>query len=242
MKYYFAADVHLGLPVGDAGARERRFVGWLDKIKSDATAVFLLGDIFDFWCEYRTVVPRGMVRTLGKLAELTDRGIAVHFFVGNHDLWVTDYLQQEVGLTVHLRPLETTLAGQTFYLAHGDCIPVAGGSGAALLRRLFANPWLQRCFRAIHPRWGLALAHRWSHRSRLSKSLAKPFDGEHERVVQQLRAHRSSPPVRHFIIGHRHTPVQYPLSPQSLLTIVGEWLEGGEYAVFDGHTVRLVKS
>ncbi|MDR1681071.1 MAG: UDP-2,3-diacylglucosamine diphosphatase [Prevotellaceae bacterium] len=238
MNVYFAADVHLGLPVGDAAARERRFVRWLDAVKRDATEVFLLGDIFDFWCEYRTVVPRGFVRTLGKLAELTDSGIPVHFFIGNHDLWLTDYLRQETGLIVHLTPLETELGGQRFYLAHGDYLPLAGAR-RSLLRALFTNRFLQRCFRAIHPRWGLAWAHRWSHRNRLSKELAKPFGGEQETTVQLLRRHVATPPVHHYIFGHRHTPVQYPLGENTLLTVLGEWIEGGEYAVFDGKTVQL---
>jgi UDP-2,3-diacylglucosamine hydrolase len=240
MKYYFAADVHLGMPVYDAAARERRFVRWLGEIKQDATAVFLLGDIFDFWCEYKTVVPRGFVRTLGKLAELTDSGIPVHFFIGNHDLWVTDYLQNETGLAVHREPLETALNGKTFYLTHGDYIPVAGARESCL-RRFFTNRFLQACLRAIHPRWGLALAHCWSHSSRLSKSIATPFRYEDEPSVQLLRRYNAVQPVDYFIIGHRHTPVQYSLAENSLLTILGEWFHGGEYAVFDGNTVELRK-
>lgn len=238
MKYYFAADVHLGLPVNDAAARERRFVRWLDAVKYDATAVFLLGDIFDFWCEYKTVVPRGFVRTLGKLAELTDNGIPVHFFIGNHDLWLTDYLTQETGLILHLTPLETELAGRRFYLAHGDYLPLAGAR-QNLLRRMFTCQTLQRLFRAIHPRWGLAWAHYWSRHNRLSKELAKPFRGEQEKIVQLLRRHNPTQPIHHYIIGHRHTPVQYPLGNGARLTILGEWFTGDRYAVFDGKTGEL---
>lgn len=238
MNYYFAADVHLGLPVGDAKARERRFVRWLDAVKRDAAAVFLLGDVFDFWCEYKTVVPRGFVRTLGKLAELADSGIEVHFFIGNHDLWLTDYLRREAGLIIHFTPLETTLAGQRFFLAHGDYLPLPGG-GKSLLRTLFTNRFLQACFRAIHPRWGLAWAHRWSRHSRLSKALASPFGNEKEPVVRLLQRHAAEQPVRHYVLGHRHTPVQYPIGERALLTVLGEWVRGGEYAVFDGQTVTL---
>jgi UDP-2,3-diacylglucosamine hydrolase len=241
LNYYFAADTHLGLSaVGNARARERRFVRWLDEIKNDAAAVFLLGDIFDFWCEYKTVVPRGFTRTLGKLAELTDRGIPVHFFPGNHDLWIFDYLPEETGVTVHHAPLEITLGQQRFYLAHGDS---AGQPAAAyrLLRRMFTNRVFQKCFRAVHPRWGVAFAHRWSRRSRLSKGISIPFRGEDEQTVRFARQYCRTHPVDQFIFGHLHTPVQWQAGERAQVTILGEWLEGCQYAVFDGEKVTLKK-
>jgi UDP-2,3-diacylglucosamine hydrolase len=238
MNYYFAADTHLGLcAVGDACTRERHFVRWLDEIKNDAAAIFLLGDIFDFWCEYKTVVPRGFTRTLGKLAELTDKGIPVHFFPGNHDLWIFDYLPAETGVTVRHAPLEITLGRQLFYLAHGDNIEPA--KTYRRLRRAFTNRVLQKCFFAVHPRWSVAFAHRWSRHSRLSKGIAIPFKGEAEPIVQFAEQYSRTHPVRHFIFGHFHTPVQWQVGEQAQLTILGEWLKGCEYAVFDGETVAL---
>ncbi|MDR0582597.1 MAG: UDP-2,3-diacylglucosamine diphosphatase [Prevotellaceae bacterium] len=239
MKYYFAADTHLGLSaVGDSRTRERHFVRWLDEIKNDAAAIFLLGDIFDFWCEYKTVVPRGFTRTLGKLAELTDKGIPVHFFPGNHDLWIFDYLPAETGITVHHAPLEITLGQQNFYLAHGDN---AGqpAKGYRRLRWIFTNRVFQKCFLAIHPRWGVAFAHRWSRHSRLSKGIAIPFRGEEEPIVRFAEQYCRTHPVHQFIFGHFHTPVQWQAGEQTQLTILGEWLKGCEYAVFDGEKVTL---
>jgi len=232
MKYYFAADIHLGSPMGDTREREQKFVLWLDKIKTDATEIFLLGDIFDFWCEYKKVVPRGFVRTLGKLAEITDSGIPVHFFIGNHDLWLTDYLQNEVGLIVHTKSLEIALGEKYFYLAHGDYV-----DKTYFFRRVFANKFLQLCFRAIHPRWGVALAHKWSKCSH--KSQVTSFNEEQEFSVRFARQFNRTNAINHFIFGHRHTPIQYSLNEQSQLTILGDWFNGCEYAIFDGETVSL---
>jgi len=239
--YYFAADVHLGLPVGDVRARERRFVGWLDDIKTDASAIFLLGDIFDFWCEYKTVVPRGFVRTLGKLAELTDAGIPVHFFPGNHDLWTFGYLTKETGIIVHHEPLGITLEGKTFYLAHGD-MTGAVPKGYKMMRKMFTSPVCRRCFLAIHPRWGVGFAHRWSHSSRLTKGIKVPFRGDDEQLMAFAKTYAQTHAVDYFIFGHRHTPIAASVNSTSQLFILGEWIEGCEYAVFDGNRVTLRKA
>jgi UDP-2,3-diacylglucosamine hydrolase len=236
--YYFVADVHLGLRVGNVKEREQRFVQWLEKAAADAKAIFLLGDIFDFWCEYNKVVPKGYVRTLGKLAELTDKGVAIHFFPGNHDLWTFGYLAEETGMVVHHQPLEIQLEGKTFYLAHGD----ATGKptrGYRLLRAVFTSPFFQWCFSGIHPRWGIAFAHRWSRHSRLSKGIATPFQGEKEQLVKFAKTYAESHAVDYFIFGHRHTPVTVPISENSQLFILGAWISGCEYAVFDGTTVKM---
>jgi UDP-2,3-diacylglucosamine hydrolase len=236
--YYFAADVHLGLQVGNVKEREQRFVQWLEKVAADAKAIFLLGDIFDFWCEYKKVVPKGYVRTLGKLAELTDKGVEIHFFPGNHDLWTFGYLSEETGMIVHHQPLEIQLEGKTFYLAHGD----ATGEptrGYRLLRAMFASPFFQFCFSWIHPRWGVAFAHRWSHRSRLSKGIAVPFQGEKEQLFTFAKEYIKNYTVDYFIFGHRHTPITVPVAGHSQLFILGEWISGCEYAVFDGTTVQM---
>ena len=236
--YYFAADVHLGLQVGNVKEREQRFVQWLEKVAADAKAIFLLGDIFDFWCEYKKVVPKGYVRTLGKLAELTDKGVEIHFFPGNHDLWTFGYLAEETGMIVHHQPLEIQLEGKTFYLAHGD----ATGKltrGYRLLRAIFGSPFFQFCFSWIHPRWGIAFAHRWSHHSRLSKGIAVPFQGEKEQLFTFAKEYIKNHTVDYFIFGHRHTPITVPVAGHSQLFILGEWISGCEYAVFDGTTVQM---
>jgi UDP-2,3-diacylglucosamine hydrolase len=235
--YYFAADVHLGLQVGDVKEREQRFVQWLEKAAEDAKAIFLLGDIFDFWCEYKKVVPKGYVRTLGKLAELADKGAEIHFFPGNHDLWTFGYLAEETGMIVHHQPLEIQLEGKNFYLAHGDA---TGNPTRAyrLLRAMFTSPVFQCCFSWIHPRWGIAFAHRWSHHSRLSKGIATPFQAEKEQLLLFAKAYAKNHAVDYFIFGHRHTPITVPVAEHSQLLILGEWISGCEYVVFDGTTVQ----
>ena len=239
-KYYFVADVHLGLPVGDTQQREQCFVAWLDRAAQDAKAIFLLGDIFDFWCEYKKVVPKGFTRTLGKLAELTDRGIEIHFFPGNHDLWTFGYLSEELGIQVHHRPLEINLNGKLFYLAHGDNIGKMG-KGYRCLRSIFTSRFFQKCFAYIHPRWGVAFAHRWSHHSRLSKGVSFPFRYEKEPLYQFAQAHAKEHPIDYFIFGHLHTPIAVPVNERSQLVILGEWIHGCEYAVFDGIGLELRK-
>jgi len=240
-KYYFASDVHLGLPVNDPQKREQHFVAWLDRAAQDAKAIFLLGDIFDFWCEYKKVVPKGFVRTLGKLAELTDRGVEIHFFPGNHDLWTFGYFADELGLQVHHRPLEINLNGKMFYLAHGDNVGKMD-SGYRFLRSIFSSPLFQKCFSAIHPRWGVAFAHRWSRRSRLSNGLPFPFQQEKEQVYQFAQAYSKEHAIDYFIFGHRHTPVSLPVNEHSRLVILGEWIQGCEYAVFENGELKLTNN
>ncbi len=230
-KYYFAADVHLGLPLNDPKKREERFVNWLDRAAQDAAEIFLLGDIFDFWCEYKKVVPKGFVRTLGKLSEITDKGIPVHFFPGNHDLWTFGYLASEVGLTVHHNDLEITLAEKNFYLAHGDNTGKLH-RGFRIMRYIFAHRFFQRLFASIHPRWGLAFAHKWSRHSRLSKSIALPFQGDKEQLYNFAKDYSQTHKIDYYIFGHRHISIDIAVSEHARLIILGDWLHGGEYAVF----------
>ncbi|MDR3236318.1 MAG: UDP-2,3-diacylglucosamine diphosphatase [Prevotellaceae bacterium] len=239
--YYFAADAHLALDVGNAAEREQRFVHWLEDAAQHAKAIYLLGDIFDFWCEYKNVVPKGYVRTLGKLAELTDKGVEIHFFTGNHDLWTFGYLAKETGVIVHHEPLEITLEGKTFYLAHGD-MTGAVPKGYKILRTMFASPIFQCCFSAIHPRWGVRFAHRWSHSSRLTKGIKTPFRGDDEQLMAFAKTYAQTHAIDYFIFGHRHTPIATPVNNTSQLFILGEWIEGCEYAVFDGNKVTIRKA
>jgi UDP-2,3-diacylglucosamine hydrolase len=240
-KIYFAADVHLGLRAGtNAKERENAFVKWLDKIKTDAEIVFLLGDIFDFWFEYKYVVPRGYTRVLGKIAEITDKGIPVHFFTGNHDMWTFDYLKNETGVEIHKKPLEITLHGKTFFLAHGDGLG-KNDKSYMFLKKIFSCKFIQRIFAFLHPRIGIGIAQTWSKHSRLSKGLAETFDKDTDQLLAFAKQKLSEKHIDFFVFGHRHTPVQIQLQDGSLFTIVGEWINGREYAVFDGEKLTVQK-
>jgi UDP-2,3-diacylglucosamine hydrolase len=240
-KIYFAADVHLGLCAGtNATERENAFIAWLDKIKTDAETVFLLGDIFDFWFEYKYVVPRGFTRVIAKIAELIDNGIPVHFFTGNHDMWTFDYLENETGLIIHKKPLEITLHEKVFFLAHGDGLGKDDKS-YMLLKNIFSCKFIQKLFAFLHPRTGMGIARTWSKHSRLSKGLAETFDENTDRLFAFAKQKLNEKHIDFFVFGHRHTPVQLNLFNNSLFTIVGEWIHGREYAVFDGEKLRLHK-
>jgi len=240
-KIYFAADTHLGLHAGtNAAERENAFVQWLDKIKTDAEEIFLLGDIFDFWFEYKHVVPRGFVRVLGKLAEITDSGIPIHFFTGNHDMWTSDYLATETGLTIHKKPAEITLRGKKFFIAHGDGLG-NDDKRYKFLKRIFACKFFQRCFAFLHPRIGMGIARTWSKRSRLSKNLSEKFNEDTDSLLAFAKQKLNSGHIDFFIFAHRHTPIQLQLNKNSLFAIVGEWIKGREYAVFDGEHLVLLK-
>ena len=240
-KIYFASDVHLGLNTAfSMREREVRFVRWLDTVRHDAEAIFLLGDIFDFWFEYKKVVPKGFIRTLGKIAEITDNGIPVHFFTGNHDLWAFDYLPEEIGVILHTKPYETELMGKRFFLAHGDGLDVTD-KGYTRLKKIFSNRFLQRCFAMIHPRIGMGFGHSWSQHSRLSKGVSVPFKGEKEGIYQFAKQKYESKHFDYFVFGHRHTPAIIDISDSSKMIILGEWIENCQYAVFDGEKVELFR-
>lgn len=238
-KIYFASDVHLGLQTATpAREREMRFVRWLETIRHDAEAIFLLGDIFDFWFEYKKVVPKGFVRTLGKIAEITDSGIPVHFFTGNHDLWTYNYLPDETGVILHTKPFETTLMGKRFFLAHGDGLD-ANDKGYKRLKAIFTNRFLQRCFAALHPRIGVGFGHRWSQHSRLSKGVAVDFRGEDEGLFCFAKQELQKQHFDYFVFGHRHTPIIMDITNSSKLVILGEWINTYQYGIFDGNTIEL---
>ncbi|MFZ2351391.1 MAG: UDP-2,3-diacylglucosamine diphosphatase, partial [Bacteroidales bacterium] len=188
-KAYFASDFHLGLAAGtDPRECEQRVTAWLDRVSKDAESVWLLGDVFDFWWEYKKVIPKGFTRFLGRLASLTDSGIKVHVFTGNHDMWMKGYLAEECGVTVHYEPLVTTIGGELFYLAHGE------GLGSRRIRErllfsLFRNRIASILFSALHPRWGVAIGHAWSKNRRLARHISPPFMGEEkEDLVRHTRS------------------------------------------------------
>ena len=240
-KIYFASDIHLGHPTLEEGReRELLFVKWLESIKQDTAELFLVGDVFDFWYEYRKVVPRGFTRTLGKLAEFTDSGIPVHFFTGNHDVWVFDYLPKEIGVKVYRRPLETELFGKSFYIAHGDGLG-PGDWSYKLLKRIFTSRILQWLFSRIHPNFALWLAHSWSNSSRFAKGIiAEEFNGE-DKELSYLHA-KEILNQKHFdylIFGHRHLMVKKVIGQNAQFFILGDWLTHFSYGVFDGETFEL---
>ncbi|MCL1974315.1 MAG: UDP-2,3-diacylglucosamine diphosphatase [Bacteroidetes bacterium] len=215
------ADIHLGRSSQDIHAREKAFADWLDSIASDAAALYLLGDIFDFWWEYKYVVPKGYVRVLGKLARLVDSGVSVHFFKGNHDQWTYGYLENEVGLQVHDKPLVMQIGRGRFCLGHEH----RQNSG------LFGSRFLQRCFGSVHPRWGMSIGYTWSANHRM-RSVAP--DGAQEGVESLCRFAATFPrPVDYFVFGHLHTPFNAILANGVRIIVLGAWMDGGEYGVFD---------
>jgi UDP-2,3-diacylglucosamine hydrolase len=241
-KIYFASDVHLGLyPYDKSREREKTFVKWLDSIKADAAELYLLGDIFDFWYEYRKVAPRGFTRFLGKLSEFHDAGIPVHYFTGNHDVWAFDYLPEETGVIVHREPLIINRNGKHFFLAHGDGLG-PGDFGYKLLKRCFTSKTLQWLFSRLHPNLALSFGHAWSKNSRYSKGLVEHFLGEEkELLVLFSKETLKKEHFDYFIFGHRHIAIDYKLTENSRMINLGEWIVANTYAVFDGKDVELLK-
>ena len=241
---YFLSDAHLGsLALLHTRQRERRLVRFLDEIKEKAGAVYLLGDMFDFWFEYRAAVPKGYTRFLGKLSELTDRGVEVHFFTGNHDIWCKDYLTTECGVIVHYQPVTLSLADKTFFIGHGDGLR-DNSRGFRFIRAVFHNRFCQWLFRWIHPDLGIAFGLRWARQGRLSHATSQsngmvgepPYMGEDkEPLVLFAKDYlRSHPDVNYFLFGHRHIELDLMLSHQCRMVILGDWISQFTYAVFDG--------
>lgn len=240
---YFLSDAHLGSRAIEHGrTQERRLVNFLDSIKEKASAIYLLGDMFDFWYEFKLVVPKGYTRFLGKLSELTDRGVEVHFFIGNHDIWCGDYLSKECGVIIHREPLTMEICGKEFYLAHGDGLGDPDHK-FKLLRMMFHSRTLQRMFSAIHPRWSVELGLNWARHSRLKRPDGKEPDymGENEEpLVRYTKGYlKEHPNINFFIYGHRHIELDLMLSARSRVLILGDWIRLFSYAVFDGENLFL---
>ena len=243
-KIYFASDVHLGnryLP--DPRRGERALVRWLEQIKSDAAAVYFLGDVFDYWYEYKYVVPRGHVRFLGKLAELADSGVEIHLFTGNHDIWMFDYLPRETGAVIHREPLAAELLGKRFFLAHGDEVGFRPWK-YRLLQRIFRNRFCQRLYVTIHPRWTFGFARRWSLHSRKNGLAGDRFAAAQAVRVGHLEAFAADWLKEHpgdwfFLFGHLHLLLDKQLTAASRLLIIGDWMQRFSYAEWDGETLEL---
>ena len=238
-KIYFASDFHLGFPSFEKSIeREKKVVRWLDNIRSDAREIYLLGDIFDYWFEYRRVVPRGFTRFLGKISEITDSGIPVHFFTGNHDIWVFDYLPRETGIILHREPVIKEFNGLKFYLGHGDGLG-PGDKKYKLLKKVFTSKTLQWLFARLHPNFSVWFAHKWSHSSRFSK-VNDPFKGEDKELLTIYAKEKlKTQHFDYFIFGHRHIPLNHPLSDKTRFLHTGDWINNFSYCVFDGEKVDL---
>jgi UDP-2,3-diacylglucosamine hydrolase len=239
-KIYFASDFHLGVP-NYAGSRERedKLVRWLDMISKDATEVFLVGDVFDFWFEYTTVVPKGYVRFLGKLAELTDKGIKLYMFKGNHDMWMFEYFQQEFNATIITNELVIERGGKKFFIHHGDGLG-PGDTKYKLLKKFFRSNICQWLFERIHPNLGVGVANRWSHSSKVVQSkntLRKKL--EQEWLVTYSREVLQTTFYDYLIFGHRHLPLDIAINDKSRYINLGDWLNYYSYAVFDGTDLKL---
>ena len=240
-KIYFLSDFHLGAPNAQGSLkREKMIVQFLDECKHDAHTIFIVGDMFDFWYEYRKVVPRGFVRLLGKIAELTDAGIQIHFFVGNHDMWMNNYFQQELNVPVYFEPKEFVFNDKIFLIGHGDGLG-PGDHGYKRLKKIFRNPFCQWLFGILPPAIGIGIANYSSRKSRAATGHSEePFMGEDKEwlliyskeVLQQKK-------VDFFVFGHRHLPIDFRLSNNSRYINLGDWINYFTYAVFDGSSIEL---
>ncbi len=240
-KVYFASDNHLGAPTAKASLpREKKFVSWLDTIKGDAGAIFLMGDLFDFWFEYKKVVPKGFTRTLGKLAELTDTGIPVTYFVGNHDLWMNGYFEEELNIPVYHTPQQLVINGKDFFIGHGDGLG-PGDKGFKRMKKVFTNPIAQWLFRWLHPDLGVRLAQHLSVNNKIISGDADArYQGEDkEWLVQYCKRKLDTQHYDYFIFGHRHLPLEINLNGTSTYVNLGDWIRYFTYAVFDGQTLKL---
>ena len=229
---YFVADVHLGLDVNDPKDRERRFVGFLRSLPPETEAVYLLGDIWDFWYEYRDVVPKGYVRVLSALTDLMDAGVRIYFFQGNHDVWTYRYFE-ELGMVRLTQPAVVDIGGTKFCLGHGDGLgPVP--AGYRMLRAVFHNRFLQSLFSMLHPRMAFALGNSWSKRSRLGRKKKYFFKGKDEPIYRFAEEFEKETPVDYFIFGHYHVDVKMRTPGGADLIILKDWMESSPYLYFDG--------
>ncbi len=240
-KIYFASDFHLGVPnKKKSREREKRIVDWLDNISKDAAEIYLLGDLFDFWYEYKTVVPKGFVRFQAKLAELCDKGIEIHLFTGNHDMWIFQYFEDELGVQIHHDPVVKNWNGKKFLLGHGDGLG-PGDHKYKFIKMVFANPFCIWLFGWLHPDIGVGLANFWSGRSRKANG---PKDeiyagDENERLLQYCKSKLKNEHFDYFIFGHRHLVLDKKVGANARYINLGDWFKKSNFGVFDGQHFRL---
>ena len=234
-KIYFASDFHLGVPDHEKSlVREKLIVKWLDEIQKDAEEIFLMGDLFDFWFEYKRTVPKGFVRLLGKLAEISDSGIPLHIFTGNHDMWLFDYLPKEINAKIYKGPITREFNGKRFMLGHGDGIG-PGDKGYKIIKKFFASKFCQWGFARLHPNFGMWLGNYWSKKSRVGKGTSdEKFESADKEWLYQFANEKiKTEHFDYFIFGHRHLPLDLKIGERSRYINLGEWIKSNSYAVFD---------
>lgn len=241
-KIYFVSDVHLGAPaLNNNRERELIFARWLDDIKEDVSELYLMGDIFDFWHDYEKVAPRGFTRILGRIADLTDRGIPVHFFTGNHDLWMYDYLPEELGVELHRIEMVKEIKGKRFFLAHGDGLDEED-VGYRRLKRIFTNKTLQWLFARLHPNFALSIGHGWSKKSRISKlGTDEDFSVKQDGMYKFAEKYLENESIDYFIFGHRHQMANEQMNEKTSFVLLGDWINKFSYGVFDGEKFEMKK-
>ena len=240
-KIYFASDFHLGAPnYASSLEREKKIVRWLDQIKDDAEEIFLIGDVFDFWFEYQRVIPKGFVRLQGKIAEITDSGIPVHWFIGNHDMWIFDYIPKELGVRMYKTEIERDFSGKKFFIGHGDGLG-PGDRGYKFIKKVFRNKVCQWLFARLHPNFGIGLANFFSRKSRVATGTndAKFYGEDKEMLIQFCKTCLKSKHYDYFVFGHRHLPIEFDLTESSKYINIGDWINYFSYAVFDGEKLEL---
>lgn len=237
---YFASDFHLGIHTQDESiVREKKIVRWLESIKHNAAEIYLVGDLFDFWFEYKTVVPKGFTRLLGKLAELADSGVKLHLFQGNHDLWQFGYLQKEIGCNVYAKPITITIGKHVFHIAHGDGLG-PNQRWFKFILSIYRNYFFQRLFAFFHPNIGIGIANWFSAQSKKQTHHANAIDyGENEFLWQYAQEFLTHTPIDYFVFGHRHLPATKKLNPNATYVNLGDWMQFYTYAVYDGETLTL---
>lgn len=238
---YFASDFHLGAPsYAESRIRENRIVDWLNFIEPTCRELFLMGDVFDFWFEYKNVIPKGFIRLQGKLAQMADAGVKIYFFKGNHDMWVNDYFTKEIGIEIISDELKIERNGKKFYLHHGDGLG-PGDKQYKFLRKIFRNPLCQWLFGILPPRIGMGIANAWSGSSRIASNKKEVFLGdENEWLAIYAKEQLQKEQFDYFIFGHRHLPLDIKLNDNSRYVNIGEWLNYNSYGVFDGRDLKLV--
>ncbi len=239
-KVYFASDFHLGVPAKlSSSEREKLIVRWLDHISKDATELYLVGDVFDFWFEYSTVVPKGYTRLLGKLAELTDGGLPVYFFTGNHDMWVFRYFEEELGIPTYREPIIREIQGKKMLIGHGDGLG-PGDNGYKFIKKVFANPVCQWLFARLHPNLGIGIANYWSAKSRYANVEPDRFvSEENEWLVQFAKDTLKENHFDYFVFGHRHLPISFNLPGGSKYINLGDWLTHQSYGKMENGDLQL---
>jgi UDP-2,3-diacylglucosamine hydrolase len=233
-KIYFASDFHLGVPDEKSSSeREAKIVRWLTEIENDAEEIFLVGDIFDFWFEYKRAIPKGFVRLQGKLASICDKGIPVHVFIGNHDMWMFDYLPKELGIKLYQEPVERVFNEKKFFIGHGDGLG-PGDHSYKFIKKVFRNKISQWFFARLHPNFGIGIANYFSRRSRnKTKHEAHYLGDEKEFLVQYIKDTLKLKPYDYFVFGHRHLPIDMKIDNARYINL-GDWIKYNTYAVFDG--------